>query len=134
MVVAELERANTRAATVERRNVRELTLLLSRRLMPACFRNSCVQRSSLSRLATTGLIGNGSRSTTMGSLSHLSCLLLHSVKHLELQVTSLETEVDRLSQSLDSQKVVTATVESNTRKMVEERAREASTAVCSVHL
>jgi uncharacterized small protein (DUF1192 family) len=62
----------------------------------------------------------------------LNCLSLYSVKHLELQVTSLETEVDRLSQSLDSQKVVTATVESNTRKVAEERAREASTAVCSV--
>ena len=49
-------------------------------------------------------------------------------------MTSLETEVDRLSQSLDSQKVVTATVEANTRKVAEERAREASTAVCSARL
>ncbi|KAH9083855.1 hypothetical protein EDB83DRAFT_2309753 [Lactarius deliciosus] len=48
-----------------------------------------------------------------------------SVKHLELQVTSLETEVDRLSQSFGSQKAVTATVESNARKAAEEHAREA---------
>ncbi|KAF8270277.1 CASP C terminal-domain-containing protein [Lactarius quietus] len=89
MVVAELERANTRSATVERRN--ELL------------------RAEIESLKT----GND-RSDR--------------VKHLELQVTSLETEVDRLSQSLDSQKAVTATVESTTRKAAEERAREASTA------
>jgi len=90
-----------------------------------------VQRSSLSRLATTGLIGNGSLLTTTRALTWLS---LHSVKHLELQVASLETEVDHLSQSLDSQKAVTATVESNTRKAAEEHVREASNAVCSVCL
>ncbi|KAI9456520.1 CASP C terminal-domain-containing protein [Lactarius psammicola] len=86
MVVAELERANTRAATVERRN--ELL------------------RAEIESLKT----GND-RSDR--------------VKHLELQVASLETEVDRLSQSLDSQKAVTATVESSARKVTEEHAREA---------
>ncbi|KAH8993266.1 CASP C terminal-domain-containing protein [Lactarius hatsudake] len=50
------------------------------------------------------------------------------VKNLELQVTSLETEVDRLSRSFGSQKAVTATVESNARKAAEEHAREASNA------
>ena len=92
-----------------------------------------MRRLSLSRLATTGLIGNGSLLTTNCALSHLSSSL-HSVKHLELQVVSLETEVDRLSQSLDSQKVVTATAESNTRKAVEEHAKDTSIAVCNVHL
>ncbi|KAN0125306.1 CASP C terminal domain containing protein [Lactarius tabidus] len=89
MVVAELERASTRAATVERRN--ELL------------------RAEIESLKT----GND-RSDR--------------VKHLELQVTSLETEVDHLSQSLDSQKSVTATAEANTRKAAEEHVREASTA------
>ncbi|KAH9058837.1 CASP C terminal-domain-containing protein [Lactarius vividus] len=89
MVVAELERANTRAATVERRN--ELL------------------RAEIESLKT----GND-RSDR--------------VKHLELQVTSLETEVDRLSQSFGSQKAETATVESNARKAAEEHAREASNA------
>ncbi|KAH9047801.1 CASP C terminal-domain-containing protein [Lactarius hengduanensis] len=89
MVVAELERANTRAATVERRN--ELL------------------RAEIESLKT----GND-RSDR--------------VKHLELQVTSLETEVDRLSQAFGSQKAVTATVESNARKAAEEHARETSNA------
>jgi hypothetical protein len=93
------------------------------------FRNFCVQRLSLSRLATTGLIGNGFFFSLRRPLTQL-----HSVKHLELQVASLEMEVDRTSQSLDSQKTVTATVESNARKATEEHTREASNAVCSVRL
>lgn len=96
------------------------------------FRNFCEQRLRLSKLATTGLIGNG---YLFGNYARfLTCLSLHSVKHLELQVVSLEMEVDRMAQSLDSQKAVTATVESNARKVAEERTREASKAVCSVRL
>ncbi|KAI0256284.1 CASP C terminal-domain-containing protein [Lactifluus subvellereus] len=87
MVVAELERANTRAATVERRN--ELL------------------RAEIESLKT----GND-RSDR--------------VKRLESQVTSLESEVDRLSQSLNAQKAATAAVETSARKAAEEHAKEAS--------
>ncbi|KAI9511170.1 CASP C terminal-domain-containing protein [Russula earlei] len=66
MVVADLERANTRAATVERRNT------------------------------------------------------------IQSQVTSLESEVDRLSRSLSAQRVVASEVETRARKAAEEHAREAS--------
>lgn len=91
-----------------------------------------MRRLSLSRLATTGLIGNGYLFSDCAlPLTYLS---LHSVKHLELQVASLEMEVDRMSHSLDSQKAVTATVEYNGRKATEEHTREASIAVCSVRL
>ncbi|KAH9978937.1 CASP C terminal-domain-containing protein [Lactifluus volemus] len=88
MVVAELERANTRAATVERRN--ELL------------------RAEIESLKT----GND-RSDR--------------VKGLESQVTSLESEVDRLSQSFNAQKAVTATMETSARKAAEEHVKEAST-------
>ncbi|KAH9083859.1 CASP C terminal-domain-containing protein [Lactarius deliciosus] len=82
-VVLKLERANIRAATVDRRN--ELL---------------CAEIEPLEA-------GNDS---------------------VKLQVTSLETEVDRLSQSFGSQKTVTAMVESNVRKAAEEHARETSNA------
>jgi homeobox protein cut-like len=53
-----------------------------------------------------------------------------SVKGLESQVTSLESEVDRLSQSFNAQKAVTATMETSARKAAEEHVKEASTLVC----
>jgi hypothetical protein len=45
-------------------------------------------------------------------------------------VTSLESEVDRVSQSLNAQRAVVTAVETNTRKVAEEHAREASSQVC----
>ncbi|KAI0000520.1 CASP C terminal-domain-containing protein [Russula vinacea] len=87
MVVADLERANTRAATVERRN--ELL------------------RAEIESLKT----GNDKSDR---------------VKDLESHVTSLESEVDRLSQSLNAQRTVITVAETSARKMSEEHAREAS--------
>jgi len=86
MVVADLERANTRAATVERRN--ELL------------------RAEIESLKT----GNDKSDR---------------VKDLESQVTSSETEVDRLSQSLNAQRAAVTAAETNARKVAEEHAREA---------
>jgi homeobox protein cut-like len=87
MVVADLERANTRAATVERRN--ELL------------------RAEIESLKT----GNDKSDR---------------VKDLESHVTSLESEVDRLSQSLNAQRAVVTAADTSARKVAEEHAREAS--------
>ena len=45
-------------------------------------------------------------------------------------MTSLESEVDRLSQSLHAQRAVVTAAETNARKVAEEHAREASSQVC----
>ncbi len=74
----------------------------------------------------TSLIGNCTSPTTAHSLTYPSS---HSVKDLESQVTSLESEVDRVSQSLNTQRTAVTTAETNTRKVVEEHAREASSQV-----
>ncbi|KAI0281035.1 CASP C terminal-domain-containing protein [Russula aff. rugulosa BPL654] len=87
MVVADLDRANTRAATVERRN--ELL------------------RAEIESLKTSNDKSD-------------------RVKGLEFQVTSLESEVDHLSQSLNAQRAVVTAAETNARKVAEEHAREAS--------
>jgi homeobox protein cut-like len=57
-----------------------------------------------------------------------------SVKGLESQVTSLESEVDRLSQSLNAQKAAMAAVETSARKAAEEHAKEASASVCYTYM
>jgi len=84
----DLERANTRAATVERRN--ELL------------------RAEIESLKT----GNDKSDRVQG---------------LESQVASLESEVDRLSQSLNAQRAVASGAEASARKAAEEHARESST-------
>lgn len=53
----------------------------------------------------------------------------YSVKNLESQVTSLESEVDRLSQSLNAQRAVVTGAETVARKVAEEHTREASSQV-----
>ena len=45
-------------------------------------------------------------------------------------MTSLESEVDRLSQSLNAQRVVVNVAETNARKVAEGHAREGSNQVC----
>ncbi|KAI0001319.1 CASP C terminal-domain-containing protein [Russula compacta] len=87
MVVADLERANTRAATVERRN-------------------------ELLRAEIESLKSGNDKSDR--------------AKTLESQVASLESEVDRLSQSLNAQRTVATMAETSARKAAEEHAREAS--------
>lgn len=47
-------------------------------------------------------------------------------------MTSLESEVDRLSQSLNAQRTVITVAETSARKMSEEHAREASSQVCKL--
>jgi len=54
----------------------------------------------------------------------------HSVKDLESQVTSLESEVDHLSRSLGAQRTVATEAESSARKAAEEHARDAASKVC----
>src|SRR5712671_2715138 len=127
MVVADLERANTRAATVERRNV-NIFFLVGCRLVHVSPRNSCVPRLNLLRLVMTRLTGNCTASNYY-TRSHrpLAC----SVHNLESQVTSLESEVDRLSQSLNAQRAVAHEAETNARKAAEEHARASSTNVCN---
>lgn len=49
-------------------------------------------------------------------------------------MTSLESEVDRLSQSLNGQRAVVTAAETNARKVVEDHAREASSQVCRQRL
>lgn len=65
------------------------------------------------------------------SFNYCACSQLHpSVKDLESHVTSLESEVDRLSQSLNAQRAVVTVTETSARKVAEEHAREASSQVC----
>lgn len=54
----------------------------------------------------------------------------HSVKDLESQVTSMESEVDRLSRSLSAQRTATTEAESSARKAAEEQAKDAASKVC----
>ena len=80
----------------------------------------------------TSLIGNCTVSNCCAfSLTRPS---FHSVRGLEFQVTSLESEVDRLSQSLNAQRAVVTAAETNARKVAEEHAREASSQVCPLKL
>ncbi|KAI0063715.1 hypothetical protein BV25DRAFT_1824286 [Artomyces pyxidatus] len=93
MVVADLERANTRVATVERRN--ELL------------------RAEIESLKT----GNERSDRVQG---------------LESQVTSLESEVDRLSDLVETQKKITADVEASARRAAEESLKEIADKVSEV--
>ncbi|TFY80606.1 hypothetical protein EWM64_g3405 [Hericium alpestre] len=87
MIVADLERANTRVATVERRN--ELL------------------RAEMESLRT----GNESSERVVALKAH---------------ITSLESETERLSQMLDTQKATTADIEKTATKNVEESTKMAS--------
>lgn len=49
-------------------------------------------------------------------------------------MTSLESEVDRVSQSLNTQRAVVTAAETNARKVAEEHTREASSQVCPQNL
>lgn len=64
----------------------------------------------------------------------LTCPSSDSVKDLESQVTSLESEVDRLSRSLNAQRTTATEAESSARKAAEEHSREASNKVCHAYV
>ena len=54
------------------------------------------------------------------------------VKDLESQVSSLESEIDRISQLLDNQKSYAAEVEARARQAAEETSRDISSKVSTI--
>lgn len=109
MIVADLERANSRIATVERRNVR---------LSPFFFflaRSKLIQRNQELLRAEIESIRTGS-SDLSSSTAHLT--------RLESQIAELESSSAKLSQALDTQKALTIEAEISAGKKVDEIGRE----------
>ena len=110
MIVADLERANSRIATVERRNVR---------LSPFFFflaRSKLIQRNQELLRAEIESIRTGSSSDLSSSTAHLT--------RLESQIAELESSSAKLSQALDTQKALTIEAEISAGKKVDEIGRE----------
>lgn len=107
MIVADLERANSRIATVERRNVRLSPFFLAR--------SKLIQRNQELLRAEIESIRTGS-SDLSSSTAHLT--------RLESQIAELESSSAKLSQALDTQKALTIEAEISAGKKVDEIGRE----------
>lgn len=108
MIVADLERANSRIATVERRNVRLSPFFLAR--------SKLIQRNQELLRAEIESIRTGSSSDLSSSTAHLT--------RLESQIAELESSSAKLSQALDTQKALTIEAEISAGKKVDEIGRE----------
>ena len=126
MIVADLERANSRVVTVERRNVRlSLLLILVVSRLSVCRRSCFARKLRPSKAATKDLTGMiFPRLTFAHKSSPDDSMNGCRVKELEAKLSDLESETDRLSTALDAQKAATAEMRSNATKKVEELSRE----------
>jgi homeobox protein cut-like len=102
MIVADLERANSRVATVERRNVSSFSPKIQYTTNPSLQE---ILRAEIESLRT------GTETSAL-------------VKNLSSQITDLESECDRLSQALDAQKSLVGEAEERLGKRVEDVERE----------
>lgn len=121
MTVADLERANMRVATVERRNV-GLSICLECIKMTTS--NQELLRAEIESIRTGSEASDRyltiARPDSRGSTHYI----VHSVQTLKNQVASLESETDRLSHLLDMQKDSIAEAEVVRRKAVEHASKE----------
>ncbi|KAG5654395.1 hypothetical protein H0H81_003219 [Sphagnurus paluster] len=119
MIVADLDRANSRVATVERRNVFISGLFVSlsadtklQEMLRAEIESMRSGNDTSDRYVTHGL----TNSTLRGHAN--------SVKSLEAQIAELEGESERMSRALDAQKDLTSELEAAATKKIDELSKE----------
>jgi homeobox protein cut-like len=133
MIVADLERANSRVATVERRNVRQSDVLQCIHLSHRC-RSFYVPKLRLFGVAMTRAIGVSTSICIndwflIGILDHS-----FSVKDLEQRMGEFETETERLSRALETQRLASSEEEISLNKKIEDISKEFQRKVNLRHL
>lgn len=117
MIVADLERANSRVVTVERRNVR--TSIKCALWSNPGFRKFSGRRSRPCAQGPRILIGNFNSKICIAVSN-----FYNRVKSLESQVADLEAESERLSRVLEAQKQAASDAELTGQKKMEELSRD----------
>ncbi|KAL0579169.1 hypothetical protein V5O48_002850 [Marasmius crinis-equi] len=112
MIVADLERANSRIAALERRN----------EILRA--ETEAMRGGSESSEKSASCHSTPKKATVDGSINR--------VRSLEQQVTALEAEIERSSRALDTQRRATEELEVSSSKKVNEMAREVERKVAEV--